>query len=201
MKRRILTVALSLALVALLVTGASLAYFTDADEVENTFTIGNVDIELAEPAWVQNSKLVPNTEIPKDPTVTVKANSEDCYVRLLVTISPADKTDELIPLTEDTITTVFKGYDATNWLLKKNTKNNDNTRTYEFWYKAKVASSASDQPLDALFDALVVPANLDGDEIKALKDLTITVKAEAIQSAGTNGDMTMETAFAALDAE
>lgn len=47
-KRRILAVAMSLCIVAILAVGASLAYFTDTKEAKNTFTVGNVKIELLE---------------------------------------------------------------------------------------------------------------------------------------------------------
>lgn len=47
-KRKILTIAMSLCIVAILAVGASLAYFTDTDEATNTFTVGNVKIDLIE---------------------------------------------------------------------------------------------------------------------------------------------------------
>ena len=47
-KRRILAIAMSLCIVAILAIGASLAYFTDNDSATNTFTVGNVKIDLIE---------------------------------------------------------------------------------------------------------------------------------------------------------
>ena len=47
-KRRILAIAMSLCIVAILAVGASLAYFTDTDNATNTFTVGNVEIKLIE---------------------------------------------------------------------------------------------------------------------------------------------------------
>ena len=47
-KKKILVLALSLAMVAILAVGGSLAYFTDSKNVDNTFTVGNVKIELIE---------------------------------------------------------------------------------------------------------------------------------------------------------
>lgn len=47
-KKKILVLALSLAMVAILAVGGSLAYFTSDDHAENTFTIGNVKIDLIE---------------------------------------------------------------------------------------------------------------------------------------------------------
>ena len=47
-KRKILVLALSLSMVAILAIGGTLAYFTDTDSATNTFTVGNVKIDLIE---------------------------------------------------------------------------------------------------------------------------------------------------------
>ena len=48
MKKKILALCLCVALAATAIVGASLAYFTDTDEATNTFTVGNVSIDLIE---------------------------------------------------------------------------------------------------------------------------------------------------------
>lgn len=66
MKKRIVTIALVVALVAIAAVG-TLAYFTDTDEATNTFAVGNVKIELVEQQrgenglvpFEQNKKLYP----------------------------------------------------------------------------------------------------------------------------------------------
>lgn len=47
-KKSILVVAIAVMLVAALVVGGTLAYFTDTDSAKNTFTVGNVSINLIE---------------------------------------------------------------------------------------------------------------------------------------------------------
>lgn len=47
-KKKILVLALTIAMVAILAVGGSLAYLTDTQTAKNTFTIGNVKIELLE---------------------------------------------------------------------------------------------------------------------------------------------------------
>lgn len=77
-RRIAMTVALVL-VVALVSVGGTIAWLTDKTEaVTNTFTVGNIDIALAE--TTSNYKMVPGNTIAKDPTVTVKANSEACYL-------------------------------------------------------------------------------------------------------------------------
>ena len=48
MKKKILTICLIVALAATAIIGGTLAYFTDKDEATNTFTMGNVKIDLKE---------------------------------------------------------------------------------------------------------------------------------------------------------
>ena len=48
MKKKLTAIFLCVALVAIAIVGASLAYFTDTDEATNTFTVGNVKIDLLE---------------------------------------------------------------------------------------------------------------------------------------------------------
>ena len=48
MKKKITAIFLCVALVAIAIVGASLAYFTDTDAATNTFTVGNVKIDLLE---------------------------------------------------------------------------------------------------------------------------------------------------------
>ena len=47
-KRRILAIAMSLVIVAIIAIGATVAYFTDTDNATNTFTTGGVKIDLIE---------------------------------------------------------------------------------------------------------------------------------------------------------
>lgn len=47
MKKKVLAISLAVALITIMVSG-TLAYFTDNDEVTNTFTIGSVEIDLWE---------------------------------------------------------------------------------------------------------------------------------------------------------
>lgn len=61
------------------VIGGTLAWLTaKTDSVTNTFTVGNVDITLAE--TTTDYKMVPGNTIDKDPKVTVKGGSEACWL-------------------------------------------------------------------------------------------------------------------------
>lgn len=108
--------ALLLTLCAVLLVAASvlgtMAYLTSTAKVENTFTIGKVEIKLDEAKVttdgkpvegadrvLQNQyKLMPGTTYTKDPTVTVLEGSEESYVRMKVTFNNAA---EIIALCTD----------------------------------------------------------------------------------------------------
>lgn len=60
MKRKIVTVCLAAVLVIIAVAGASLAYLTDTKTAKNTFTVGNVKIELLESSFHRENAGVAN---------------------------------------------------------------------------------------------------------------------------------------------
>lgn len=84
-KKTILVAAIAVMLVAALVVGGTLAYFTDKSDAKvNTFTVGNVAIDLEEPNWKADGShtLLPGVSYAKDPTITVEKGSQDAYVFL-----------------------------------------------------------------------------------------------------------------------
>ncbi|MDD6045973.1 MAG: SipW-dependent-type signal peptide-containing protein [bacterium] len=211
-KSKILLLTLcAVALVAASVLG-TLAYLTSTDTVTNTFTVGKVQIKLdeakvtpdgaevtpTERVKVNSYKLLPGHTYKKDPMVTVLKGSESSYIKMTVTFTKADALDEIFKPTGADMTSIFNGYDSTNWIAKGNTKDTTaNTRTYEFWYKEAVAAPEADVALDALFDSITVPGTITGDQLKTIEGMTITVNAYAIQADGfTNA----EAAWAAYNA-
>ena len=111
--------ALLLTLCAVLLIAASvlgtMAYLTSSAEVKNTFTVGKVEIKLdeakvnadgipvegADRVTANSYKLMPGTTYTKDPTVTVKAGSEESYVRMKVTFNNASKLMAMLPSADD----------------------------------------------------------------------------------------------------
>lgn len=82
-KRKIVLLATALCMIAILAIGGTLAYFTDTTEAKvNEFTVGNVNIDLTEPAWKGDATLMPGVSFDKDPTITVAEKSQDAYVFL-----------------------------------------------------------------------------------------------------------------------
>ena len=70
MKKKLTAIFLCIALVAIAIIGASMAYFTDTKNVTNTFTVGNVKIDLIESRLHrEGNEGSGDTSIP-DPTAT-----------------------------------------------------------------------------------------------------------------------------------
>ncbi|MCH5211710.1 MAG: hypothetical protein J1G06_01710 [Oscillospiraceae bacterium] len=75
------------ALVASIVIGGTLAYFTDKTEVYNSFVFGNVEIVPNEPNWDPEDPFVPNEEVPKDPQIANNGNTEAVvFIKLQVPV-------------------------------------------------------------------------------------------------------------------
>ena len=71
---------LALVLVIGIAAGGTVAWLVaQTDSVVNTFTYGDINIVLGETTG-STYKIIPGVDIEKDPKVTVKANSEACYL-------------------------------------------------------------------------------------------------------------------------
>ena len=71
---------LALVLVIGCVAGGTVAWLVaTTDTVTNTFTYGNINITLAETTGT-SYKIIPGTDITKNPKVTVKGGSEACWL-------------------------------------------------------------------------------------------------------------------------
>ena len=80
MKKKVTALCLCVALLAVAVVGASLAYFTDTKSATNTFTVGNVKIDLIESKFHrEGNDNSGDTTIP-DPTHKVTADDNMKYV-------------------------------------------------------------------------------------------------------------------------
>ena len=174
MKKKILAITLCVAMLAIMLVSGTLAYFTDTNAKTNTFTVGNVDIDLTEPKWDETGSkdaedVYPGEPLAKDPTVT-NNGANPCFVRISVT-----GWDALIKagLSANNITYRTDYVDAKlgeNWVL--------HTDGY-FYYTEVLAVGAT---TDALFDQIVIPTDVVNDATDA--EYNLEVKAYAVQAQG-----------------
>ena len=108
MKKKILSLALVVALIAIMV-GGSLAYFTDNDQVTNTFTIGSVKIEIYENNKATDDETV-KFEEPLVPVVDMmNPSTDDGYIEKAIKVYNEGLNDAYIR-THVAIPTVLKEY-------------------------------------------------------------------------------------------
>lgn len=104
--------ALVLALVLLVgaAIGGTLAWLTaTTEEVQNTFSTSDINITLTETTGT-SYQMIPGWTITKDPLVTVKAGSEDCY--LFVKIEKSANFDSFMEYTVADGWTALTGVDG-----------------------------------------------------------------------------------------
>lgn len=159
MKKKTLALVLALTLLVAGVVGGTLAWLTDQTaEVKNTFTVGDINIDLTE--TTTDYKMVPGNTIAKDPTVTVKANSEACW--LFVKVTESENLDTFITYAI-----------AEGW-----------TELQDGVYYREVPASAADQTFSVLAgDAVTVKSDVTRAMLETAKTdaPTLTFKAYAIQ--------------------
>lgn len=147
-------------------------------------------------------KLIPGGTYTKDPTMTVTAGSEDCYVRMIVKINMIDTLKEVFG--NDFLPQNYvKGWDPTVWIstkeIEKITEDGKDWWVYEFRYYEAVPSPEDDLELPALFTEIEIPKEIPGDQLAKLDGLDIKVEGHAIQTAAFNGDV--NAAWNAFDAQ
>lgn len=161
MKKKTLALVLALTLLVAGVVGGTLAWLTDQTaEVKNTFTVGDINIGLTE--TTADYKMVPGNTITKDPTVTVEANSEACW--LFVKVTGSTNLKAFITYAIAGGWTALPGVDGV--------------------YYREVPASTADQTFSVLADdAVTVKSNVTRTMLETAKTdaPTLTFKAYAIQ--------------------
>lgn len=160
MKKKRISLVMALVLVLTCVIGGTLAWLTDrTGPVVNTFTVGDINITLAETK--SDFKMVPGNTIDKDPKVTVKAGSEACW--LFVKIGESTNLDDFISYSI-----------ATGW-----------TELESGVYYREVAASTSDTIYSVLDgDKVTVKSDVTKANLNALTEATyptLTFTAYAVQ--------------------
>lgn len=222
MKKKLTLVVTCVVLVAAMVIGGTLAYFTDTKDVTNTFTVGNVQIKLDETDINDNTKrtatgndygsMYPGRTVTKDPIVhNIGANS--AYIRAKVTMTDALNTLAVLfpePAVGTSFNDQYIGYFKQlvgdsfgdgwtcvdiNWgpVVGKDME-------FVFKYDGTLSPKADST---AIFDEITIPADFDtrvngGTAYLQIGEVKIDVKAEAIQADGFD---TWEAAFDAFDAQ
>ena len=214
MKKKIFIVALVVCIMAISIASASMAYFTDTETVDNTFTSGDVEIQITEAkvtVEAANSNgtenivkvnseerqintdldystirsLYPGQTIAKDPTIE-NIGSEDAYVAAKITI--AGVKDLVVDADTDGTGVVTA---ATALLTGGALHTAGNMIAYGADANGNVVvylivsqALVAENGKVMLFDTVNIPKLWGNDQMKECADLKITVDAYATQKVG-----------------
>ncbi len=215
MKKKILALSMCIALAAIAIVGASLAYFTDTKTATNTFTMGNVQIKLDEtnvndPEGDRVTSNVynvyPGAVVTKDPIVH-NIGKNGAYIRATVNVSNwMNLVGAYYPDFKETFPN--DGYKAALNLLVGELGEGWSVVGVEAGdvftigqFDAKFILKydgvlASGTDTTAMFQTVTIPAGIDNANADSFDE--VKVVAQAIQADGFD---TWEDAFAAFDAK
>ena len=164
------SVAVLLALVLLMgtVVGGTLAWLLDqTDPVTNTFTVGNINLDLYEHTRDKNGyltenetkkledyKILPGTSEKKDPTVEILANSDNCYVFVQV----QEISNDTGNAAADGVATKYITYTVDNSVWSPLLDDNDHVHVngaYVYYATTNYETQASDKHYNVLKDQTV----------------------------------------------
>lgn len=175
MKKKITLTVICAVLSCVCLIGTTFAWLTDkTGTVTNTFTVGNVDIDLSETTGT-TYKMVPGAEINKDPKVTVVGGSEACwlFVKIVETNNTFNTDQKFISYTK-----------GSAWTLHS-TSTVDGVTTSIYYIKVDA------NPSTGTVDAVNYPV-LDGNMVTVNSAAT----ADNLNDANTNKPTLSFTAYA-----
>lgn len=209
MKKRTKLITAAVSLGALMTVGGTLAWFTDSETATNVVTTGNVNVKITEalPTKEQQEKggftaaandqegisyegIEPGTVIPKDPVIQYIGIS-DAYVRYKVEVSG-------IP--EDNVKFIKNGEDVTEVITNMA---DDYIYSTEIFEKGDFVTHG--ESVNEAVPFFTEVKFLGGNELVDLHDISITIKADAIQAdnlpdVDNDGEITKEDIKAAFGA-
>lgn len=229
MKKKVISIALVIALIAVIAVG-SFAYFTDTKSANNVFTMGDVKITLDEAKvthtgdkWTAGDERVtgneygsayPGAVLPKDPTVhNNSADGNGAYIRATVTITGGMnflgslyKGDAIVGEMPDAMytrwfTKFVGGALGNGWSVVKmdDASYASGDLIMVLKYDDVLAAGAS---TTAMFKELVIPADYDANNGQGAYESFGTINVNVTADAiQANGFADWNAAFAAFDAK
>lgn len=220
------SILLAAACVCLLTTTAfgTLAYFTAKGEAENTFMVAGYDPENPDkpidpddlfsvtvtettpeddpdiekdPNGNGNiyKNIIPGDKLPKDPTVT-NTGKYSQWVRVKVTLTNAANWKSVLGDNPNGLFTASEcGFDTAKWTSAGDPVTEDDTLTWTYYLNTKLDPAGT----AVLFTNVVIPGELNVEDMTKLASFKLSVAAEAIQSENTGE--TPQAAFVLYDAQ
>lgn len=189
----------AIALVALIVVGGTLAYFTSQDTATNVFTLGKVKGDLTETTvegkddnnniikpgistdtGIEYDKILPGDKLSKIPVVTLATDSEDAYVRVKLEVNVTNGTltaDQKKELTS-TCLDLQPGWVSVD---------TDTTETDGSRYVYYQTTLSAGQATDSVFNVVTIPGAWDNSTAEAKFNIVLT--ADLVQANNFAGQL------------
>lgn len=224
-KKNLLTAAASLALVAVVGVGATLAYFTDkTDTKTNVFKTGNVNIDLIDECEVPEDAgwgaltrgdgvtyfdVMPGDLLDKHVSLVVDKGSADCYAAIRVTVtSDTEKPDanEMMGLVTEAVLANEADLENPTWYPVEDYDAEGNLEAMVYIYKEPVTDLSKGNEL-VLFENVQIPAAWNNAYSNAEFDIAVTgyaaqasnISMEDFAAMITNGTMANGDGFAGFE--
>ncbi len=183
-------------LTAMFTIGGIMAYLTDADTKTNTFTVGEISLELQEPNWdeIQGMDLRPNKTLKKDPQIYNDGVNEEFVFMEVVIPYRNVSTANLDGTKNEAQDTELYSYEVNSaWTMvgtaKKDTEKQTVTYLYVYGSETECTALAKDATTPAIFEEVTF-ANVIEDQGLEGTTLEIVVNAYGIQTTDINGGKT-----------
>ena len=195
MKKKVIALCLVVALLAVSVIGGTLAYFTDTDDVQNTFAAGKVKLTLDEAetdlygvvdgnARVDANRyiVIPGHEYFKDPTVHIEDGSVACYVIAVIDNQlGVAANDEQVILVDDE--QLIAQAVANDW-IKLDIVDQSGKALLAFYQVVPADKADAAVSLKPVFETVTVNKLATNEDVAAFDGKNINVTAYGIQQDG-----------------
>ena len=192
--KKFLAAIASCGLISALGIGGTLAYLTDSESHTNTFTYGNVELDLTETSWNDSAAhvMVPGRQIAKNPQGNNTGTESEWiimkvvmpYVADAVTINPSTGAPNAAA---NTPAFIMNGIDSDSWTLLNSGPVYDSTAktaTYVYGLNTAVAAGANS---GELFTSVTMANFQDGITVDG-NDIVVTaygIQAEGVADVAT----------------
>lgn len=179
------------AAIAVMLVGGASAYFTATDDATNTWTVGNVAIDLQEPAYDASEKdnITPNQQLDKDPVVeNTGSNEAFIFVKFSIPKASVKTVGSDGKPTEASVQELFDYTVNDNWTLIDEASGTDsNTYIYAYGTEEQCLGVDPEETTAVVFkDGKIKFKNVLEGQVDS--SLTLPVYAYAIQTSDITAD-------------
>ena len=199
LKKKIVVIALIVAIFAMTIASATITYFTDTSAQKNTFVVGDVEIDLGTDEPIVFDNVYPAQTLDVKGVISNTSERDGVYVAGIIEFTTNDSAENNIADlldTEEKVVAFLNGLNVNVDAETVGTKIVIDETTGTITVYVVLDTILANGGTFALFNNVKVPAKWDKAEMAVLANTTLTVKAYATQTVGfNNGAEAIDGAF------